>query len=54
MSVSTRTRVPSSTGSIVEVIVAAAVPWPRASRAWARMTARPASLSASSIFKVPL
>ena len=54
MSVSTFTRVPPSTSSIVEVIVAAALPCPRLSRACARMTAlRPAS-SASSILTVPL
>ena len=41
-SVSTRTRVPSSAGSSRVVIVAAAVPAPRASRPCARSTARPA------------
>ena len=53
MSVSTFTRVPPSTDSIVEVMVAAAVPWPRLSRACARMTARRFASSASSIFTVP-
>ena len=53
-SVSTCTRVPSATSSIVDVIVAAAVPCPRLSRACARMTARRAATSASSIFTVPL
>ena len=54
MSVSTCTRVPPSTSSIVDVIVAAAVPCPRLSRACARMTARRAASSASSILTVPL
>ena len=54
ISVSTCTRVPSSTSSIVDVIVAAAVPCPRLSRACARMTARWAASSASSIRTVPL
>jgi hypothetical protein len=53
MSVSTRTRVPSAVSSMEEVIVAAAVPCPRASRAWARSTARCAASSASSIRTVP-
>ena len=53
-SVSTVTRVPaSSAGSIVEVIVAVAVPWPRLSRALALITARRADSSASSMRIVP-
>ncbi len=54
MSVTTRTLVPSATSSIVEVIVAAAVPWPRASLAWAFIATRWAASSVSSILTVPL
>ena len=54
MSVSTCTFVPSGVSSIVDVIVAAAVPWPRASLACARMATRWADSSASSILTVPL
>jgi hypothetical protein len=54
MSVSTLTRVPSGVSSIDDVIVAAAVPWPRASLACARMTATRAASSACSILTEPL
>src|SRR3954453_10486631 len=54
MSVSTLTLVPSLTSVIVEVIVAAAVPWPRASLAWARMATLRLASSASWIRTVPL
>jgi hypothetical protein len=52
-SVLTRTRVPPSAGSSWVVMRAAAVPSPRASRACACSTARPAGSSASSIRTVP-
>ena len=54
MSVSTLTRVPSWTSDIVEVIVAAAVPWPRASLACARIATLRLASSASWILTVPL
>ena len=54
MSVTTLTFVPSATSSIVEVIVAAAVPWPRASLAWARIATLWLASSASWILTVPL
>ena len=55
MSVTTLIFVPSATSSIVEVIVAAAVPWPRASLAWARIATRVRQASSASwIFTVPL
>ncbi len=54
MSVTTETLVPSSTSVIVEVIVAAAVPWPRASLACAFIATTRATSSASSILTVPL
>jgi hypothetical protein len=54
MSVTTFTFVPPAASCIEEVIVAAAVPWPRASFACARMTATWAASSDCSIRTVPL